>query len=1182
MEKDDVHFRDQSQKATGDLTDSTFFDSLNPTQREQLRVLSAAFQAAANAIVITDASGTIQWINPAFTAMTGYSAAEAVGQSPRLLKSGVHDQTFYRRLWQTIESGQVWRGEITNRRKDGALYTEEQTITPVRDEGGEITHYIAIKQDVTESKEAAGRLREQHRRLATLHAISQAGIVSRPLEEMLRKTLQATLRALHVELGAIFLLQPETETLHLRAQQGLTPAMKSAVETLQIGEGTSGRAVARRELVIEQIEEYATQRLRRLLLDAGVRMLVSIPIMRDESVLGALTLLPKKEQAFSQDDWQLLKSVGNLLAQFVQNAQLHSRLEQGLADRARAEREARQRAVEAEALARAAARLNARLDLDTVLSTLCEEARAALDLPAVAVTLYNEQRETFDLAAAFGFPFPIEEQLPPVPRAVYDRNVSAFGDVDIVPDIRQSDLPQVDGLEFLADTSLRTCLVGTMARNGELIGILVGATLGEERQFRESQIELWRALANQGAQAVTNARLYEQAQRRLKRLRSLNAIDRTIMARHNLKQTLDLILAQIVEQLEVDAADILLLQHSTGQLRHAAVQGFRTEGLPETPLAPGEGLAGRAVKERRVLYVPRLEKSSGFAQAERMSVEGFVSYLCVPLVSDGRVIGVLGIFHRTLLEPDSEWMAYLEMLATQVAIAVDNARLFSATRQLLKRTQAQAEQIKQIVESVPEGVLLLDHQKRIVLANPVARDYLQRLADGVGQGQLLTQLGGKPVEHFLIPTATNAPWHELRPDGWRCVFEIASRKLREGPQAGGWVMVLLDVTEERAQQERFQAQQRLASIGQLAAGIAHDFNNIMAVITLYSEALENDPDLPMRGRYLRSINEQAHHASNLIGQILDFSRSSVLERRRMDLKPFFKEVVKMLQRTLPESIVISLEVEPGEYIIRGDPTRLQQVLMNLAVNARDAMPEGGTLQLSLSALHLSEGEEPPLPELEPGDWVRLVVTDSGSGISQEALNHIFEPFFTTKSQEQGTGLGLAQVYGIVKQHGGEIDVFAEAIRGTTFTIYLPALTLSHPESEAQQPTLLPEYTPGDHTLLLVEDSEATRSAIAETLRGKGFEIISAGNGAEALAAFRTHGDEISLVLSDIVMPEMGGFELYERLRRQNPDVKFIFLSGYAHGNKAREEIASGSVLWLEKPFSIDRLLEIVQEALTAS
>ncbi|MCI0577115.1 MAG: response regulator [Chloroflexi bacterium] len=552
------------------------------------------------------------------------------------------------------------------------------------------------------------------------------------------------------------------------------------------------------------------------------------------------------------------------------------------------------------------------------------------------------------------------------------------------------------------------------------------------------------------------------------------------------------------------------------------------------------------------------------------------SSVAVPMSVTGRVIGA---FEAQSVEPAAygrEHVTALRMAANLAAVAIENARL-------LQRTQEQARQVQRIINTVPEGVLLLDVGQRVLLANPAAVEHLLLLA-GAGVGDVLAHLGGRPAAEMLGLAPDSAPWrwHEVALPAAQRIFEVAAQPVTTEARAEGWVVVLREVTEERRLQEHLQTQDRLATVGQLAAGIAHDFNNVMAVITLYSGTLAKDPNHTKRDHYLATISDQARHAANLIGQILDFSRASVMERSRLDLLPFVKEVVKLLKRTLPESIVVELAAGEEECPVEADPTRLQQVLMNLAVNARDAMPEGGKLRMTLWRLTLKPGHRPPLPAMAAGRWACLAVADTGSGIPDDVLPHIFEPFFTTKQPGQGTGLGLAQVYGIVKQHGGEIGVESRVDRGTIFTVYLPL-----PGETAQAAVEMPDQLPsplarGRETILLVEDDRATREAIQEVLETLGYRVMAAGSGREALTLFDRHEEVIDLVVSDMVMPEMSGVEFYQALDARQPGVKVMVATGYPLADEGRHLLERGVVAWIQKPFSADELAHKVREALGGS
>ena len=371
--------------------------------------------------------------------------------------------------------------------------------------------------------------------------------------------------------------------------------------------------------------------------------------------------------------------------------------------------------------------------------------------------------------------------------------------------------------------------------------------------------------------------------------------------------------------------------------------------------------------------------------------------------------------------------------------------------------------------------------------------------------------------------------------------------------------------------------QKMEAIGRLAAGIAHDFNNILTSIIGYAQLLQMQGGIPQEAMEdLKIIASEGDRAARLIRQILDFSRKSIIQRRPLDLFSFLKESIKFLQRTIPENVHVSLEVDAKEYVVLSDSTMMRQVLANLAVNAYDAMPDGGELLFRLSRFTLQPGDQAPFPDMQPGEWIALSVADIGMGISKEVLPHIFEPFFTTKGVGKGTGLGLAQVYGIVKQHEGHIGVETERGKGATFTIYLPALPVQQePSKEA------PEEMRRGHgeTILVVEDEPAVLEAVKAMLELANYRVLAVSDAYEALDIYEQHQEEVALVLTDMVMPRLGGRDLIEILKARNPDLRTVVMSGYPLEEEGRDFLVQGSVEWIGKPVSVAQLARVVDRVL---
>ncbi len=501
----------------------------------------------------------------------------------------------------------------------------------------------------------------------------------------------------------------------------------------------------------------------------------------------------------------------------------------------------------------------------------------------------------------------------------------------------------------------------------------------------------------------------------------------------------------------------------------------------------------------------------------------------------------------------------------------------TALRQAYEQTHAQAQQVRQIIETVPEGVLLLDAKRRIILANQTAQEFLNILALSHDQDLPLNQVGDTSLE-VILDVARDGGWHEVRGADSESIFEVAARPVQSDPAFSqeDWVLVLQDVTLKRKQQSILREQERLATVGQLASGIAHDFRNILTVILTYSQILRAKPDAPKRHKYLTVIQNQTQDAARLIEQILDFGRRSVMERKVTDMVNLIEGLISLLKRTMPSNIVLQFVHNPGSYHLQADKARLEQALMNLAVNARDAMPDGGLLQFAL-ALERPSPEILSILKTEGTTWLHLRVKDTGGGIEAADLPHIFEPFYTKKEVGKGTGLGLAQVYGIVKQHEGIITVDSTVGEGTTFDLYFPAVS-EEPVLQIGQNGERFGFNK-EITVLLVEDNLLTRQSTEEMLSMLGCRIITAVNGRDALTLFQSPQNNIDLVISDIVMPEMGGLELYQTLQEIAPDLKMIITTGYPLDEQSQSLLEQEAVAWVQKPYEVGEIVRKIEAAL---
>lgn len=520
--------------------------------------------------------------------------------------------------------------------------------------------------------------------------------------------------------------------------------------------------------------------------------------------------------------------------------------------------------------------------------------------------------------------------------------------------------------------------------------------------------------------------------------------------------------------------------------------------------------------------------------------------------------------------------------------------------QALRESEAR---YRQLVETSPDAILLTDPTGAILMCNRQAavlyehEDHerlvgLRALEFVVPEDRARTRAN---LQRLLSGEDIKAVEYTVRTAKGNEIFiELHSSVIKtpDGqPQA--IISVARDVTERHEMAHQLRRQERLAAVGQLAAGIAHDFRNILSTVILYAQLLLRSPSLPLgAARNLQTIVDESYKATDLVQQILDFSSRAMIKPRALDLLDITKKTVAVLLRTLPESIHLALDVLEAAsgfvgYTVMADQGRIQQALTNLALNARDAMPHGGELRFTLSHVRINPGATPPVAEMRPGRWVCLAVSDTGTGMTEEVQAHLFEPFFTTKEVGKGTGLGLAQVYGIVRQHEGYIDVETEPGQGSTFRIYLPFYQEAEAEDEAQEALALPQGR--DETILLVEDEVRLREAGQAMLESLGYRVQTAANGREALAlckkaqtASPTEDDapHIDLVITDLVMPELGGKELMRELQRTNSPLKVLAITGYALQEKDMSSLRDvGFVDIISKPFDIEELAQVIRNVL---
>ena len=491
------------------------------------------------------------------------------------------------------------------------------------------------------------------------------------------------------------------------------------------------------------------------------------------------------------------------------------------------------------------------------------------------------------------------------------------------------------------------------------------------------------------------------------------------------------------------------------------------------------------------------------------------------------------------------------------------------------------------LNSAANGVVITDRDGRIVWVNPAFTSLTGYTAEEVlGQTPRVLRSAKHDqsfYENLWSTIIAGRVWHgeitNHRKDGSEYTEEMTITPVRtNGDQIIHFIAIKQDISQRKRLEEQLYRTQKLEAVGRLAGGMAHDFNNALTVIIGLSELVQEslDADDPMCGRMV-AIRQAADHAAELTRRLLAFSRRQILQPRVLSLNTLVAGMQEMLQRLIGEHIELTSAFRASRPIIKADPGQLEQVLMNLTVNARDAMAKGGRLTIETANVELDETYCVEHRPVRPGHYVMLTVSDTGCGMDSETLSRVYEPFFTTKKQGEGTGLGLSMVYGIVKQSEGYIWAYSEPKRGSTFKLYFPEV--GNAVSQVATPAAQPSARGGAETILLVEDDQAARELICESLTRKGYHVLSAPDGASAKEFVRQQNQRVDLVLTDWLMPGMNGGELIVELKSLNPKIKSVCMSGFVPGDIGQPLSLGPEASFLQKPFTQAALLTRVRAVL---
>jgi PAS domain S-box-containing protein len=734
-------------------------------------------------------------------------------------------------------------------------------------------------------------------------------------------------------------------------------------------------------------------------------------------------------------------------------------------------------------------------------------------------------------------------------------------------------IPEATSRDFLARVGPASVMLTPLPFGEQRIGVLLVGS-DDKDLTTEERLDFSHALGLQIGQALALSRAFAEAESRVR--------EADVFAE---------LVGKINESLDLDT----ILQRVAEGARELARADEAVIALPEPSSA---GMAVRYLSGADPARYAGVRITNEYLATVRANGER--AQVVIPIRTGDRIEGLL-LARTSSPRAFTEWdETILRRLADHAAVAIRNSQLFARERQMRTAVEASEANFRLLFASGPLPMWVSDAETlRFLEVNAAAvahygysRDeFLTMRVTDIRPPEdiprLLDHRAAAMDERRAQRPRAMGVWAHRRKDGRGIEVDLTVHDIEfAGHKAS--LVVAQDVTERRRAEaerhelaEQLRQSQKMEAIGGLAGGIAHDFNNLLTVITGRSQLLLSRLTADERSqRDVELIDKAAERAAGLTRQLLAFSRKQVLQPRTLGLNSVVSEVIDMLQRTIGEDIELAFTPAPDLGLVSADPGQVEQVLLNLAVNARDAMPQGGRLTLETANVSLDAIDVRGYPDFPAGPYVMVTMSDTGVGMDAPTQARIFEPFFTTKSSDKGTGLGLATVYGIVKQSGGHVRVDSEPGAGTTFTIYLPRVAATGETLRAAPPGAA--MTRGTETVLLVEDEQEVRELTREILEEQGYRVLMAGHPAEAVAIAATCETRIDLLVTDVVMPQMGGGRLAERLLLDSPGMQVLYISGYTDDAIVRHGVLNQSAAFVQKPFTPEALTRKVRGVLDSA
>ncbi|MBN1937665.1 MAG: GAF domain-containing protein [Anaerolineae bacterium] len=915
-----------------------------------------------------------------------------------------------------------------------------------------------------------------------------------------------------------------------------------------------------------------------------IRSWIGAPIVVQGQIVGVLSLDSTRLGFYQSSHLRLLASFAAQAALALQNARLF-------------EAEARRRQ-EVETLWSAAQVLSNALELREVFDLILQELEKVVPYDSASV----QQLEGSYSRIIGGRGFPNPEQIIGLKFDITGTD-NPNRDVVLLKSPLILDDASAKYAEFRRDphvpAQIHSWLGVPLLFGDRLIGML-SLDKREAGFYTEAHARLATAFAAQAAVAIENARLFEAERKQLALAQTLQQVGALLTTRLTLEQVFERIFDLLARVIDYDTVAI----HSVGddgRLYLGAARGFPDRAVVKAFV----DIYGQEMIREDWIYGGVLVISDTEAADRWIHVPGLEhirSWIGAAMFVRDHLVGILNVDSKTPNAYDQAAGVTVAAFANQAAIAIENSSLYAqAQREIEERMRVEASlrqsqealcaseaQYRTTLDAIRDIIHVVDADLRIVLANKELARWRQMWGiDVTAVGQDLFQ-----VFPFL-PERVRQEYLQIFEQGQLLATEeatIVSDEVRytetlkipifEGAQVVRVATVVRDVTERKRLEAQFRQAQKMEIFGRLAGGVAHDFNNMLTAIMGYSELVldglsESDPSFDE----LSEIRRVSERAAELTKQLLVFSRKQDVESRTVAVNDIVANVERMLLRLIGEDVGLTTDLEPQAGYIEADQGQIEQVLLNLAVNARDAMPQGGRLSIRTENIELDRAYTSRHVNVPPGSYILILVSDTGIGMSEEVQRRLFEPFFTTKEPGKGTGLGLATVYWIVQQHSGHVDVKSSLGKGTTFYLYFPRV---QPSALIRPETLGELVEPGTETILLVEDEELVRNLAKRILLHSGYHVLAARNGYEAIDLAHTYSEHIDLLLTDVVMPGMSGRELAEQILTLCPEIKVLYMSGHTDDAIIHHGVQRSELAFLQKPFSLHSLAARVHEVLSST